>query len=131
MEKEEVLKLTAFLRTAFGADSLNVVPAPRDADRAVLRIGEKPIGAIEIDDEDGDHSFQLTMPVPAARDALQAHLRALFGNEKLRIAGRLKKTDSVELSNGDEFLGVLSADDAARSKWTLQMAILDIDLEDV
>jgi len=130
MEKEEVLKLTAFLRSALGNPDVMVVPASRDADKAVLRIGEKPIGGIEIDDEDGDHSFQLTIPVPVARDMLQAHLRTLFGNEKLRIAGRLKKTDSVELSNGDEFLGILSADDSQGSKWTFQMAILDFDLED-
>lgn len=130
MEKEEVLKLTAFLRNALGNPDVMVVPASRDADKAVLRIGEKPIGGIEIDDEDGDHSFQLTIPVPVARDMLQAHLRTLLGNEKLRIAARLKKTDSVELSNGDEFLGILSADDPKGSKWTFQMAILDFDLED-
>jgi hypothetical protein len=47
----------------------------------------------------------------------------------LTIAGRLKKTDSVELSNGPEFLGVVSADDAGGSSFTLQMAILDVDLD--
>jgi hypothetical protein len=47
----------------------------------------------------------------------------------LTIAGRLKKTDSVELNNGPDFLGVISADDPAASSYTLQMAILDVDLD--
>ena len=38
--------------------------------------------------------------------------------------------DSVELNNGPDFLGVISADDARLSAFTLQMAILDIDLDD-
>ena len=95
-----------------------------------MRLGEKRIGKISVDDEDGDRSFALEIPVPVAREALQSYLRKLFENDKLRIAGRLKKTDSVELSNGDEFLGVLSADDPKGASWTFQMAILDFDLEE-
>ena len=60
---------------------------------------------------------------------LQDYLRRLFENDKLTIAGRLKKADSVELSNGPDFLGVISADDPAAASFTLQMAILDIDLD--
>jgi hypothetical protein len=60
---------------------------------------------------------------------LQDYLRRLFENDKLTIAGRLNKTDSVELNNGPDFLGVISADDPAASSYTLQMAILDVDLD--
>src|SRR5579863_9712358 len=127
MEKQELVKLKAFLRQAFGSLDIDVQAHPRKGDEADVRLGERRIGSIEVDDEDGDRSFALTIPVPVARDALQSYLRKLFENEKLRIAGRLKKTDSVELSNGDEFLGVLSADDAKGASWTLQMAILDFD----
>jgi hypothetical protein len=130
MEKEELLKLRAFLRQALGAEGINVVAHPRDSDQAEVRLGEKRIGKISVDDEDGDRSFALEIPVPVAREALQSYLKKLFENDKLRIAGRLKKTDSVELSNGDEFLGVLSADDPKGASWTFQMAILDFDLED-
>ena len=70
------------------------------------------------------------MKVPVERPALQDYLRKLFENNKLTIASRLKKTDSVELSNGPEFLGVVSADDPKGTSFTLQMAILDIDLAD-
>ena len=131
MDKEELLKLQAFLRTSTGCNALKVVPHARKAKEAEVRLGERVIGAISVDDEDEDRSYAFAMPIAAARDTLQSHLRTLLGNEKLRISGRLKKTDSVELSNGDEFLGVISADDAARTSWTLEMAVLDFDLEDL
>ncbi len=43
----------------------------------------------------------------------------------------MKKTDSVELNSGDDFLGIISADDPKGKSFTLQMAILDFDLEDL
>ena len=43
---------------------------------------------------------------------------------------RAKKTDSVELNMGDDFLGIISADDPKGKTYTLQMAILDYDLEE-
>ena len=43
----------------------------------------------------------------------------------------MKKTDSVELNRGEDFLGVISADDPKGKSYTLQMAILDFDLEDL
>jgi hypothetical protein len=69
------------------------------------------------------------MKVPVGRPVLQDYLRRLFENDKLTIAGRLKKADSVELNNGPDFLGVISADDPEASSYTLQMAILDVDLD--
>jgi hypothetical protein len=64
------------------------------------------------------------------REVLQEYLRRLFENDEMKIVGRMKKTDSVELNRGDDFLGVISADDARGSSFTLQMAILDYDLDD-
>jgi hypothetical protein len=92
-------------------------------------LGECRLGTLTVDDEDGDRSFAFEMKVPVGRPVLQDYLRRLFENDKLTIAGRLKKADSVELSNGPDFLGVISADDPAASSFTLQMAILDIDLD--
>ena len=70
------------------------------------------------------------MSVPVGRSVLQDYLRRLFENDKLTVMSRLNKADSVELNNGPEFLGVVSADDPKGSSFTLQMAILDIDLDD-
>ncbi len=42
----------------------------------------------------------------------------------------MKKNDSVELNNGEDFHGISSADDPKGKTYTLQIAILDFDLED-
>jgi hypothetical protein len=95
-----------------------------------VSLGERKLGTITVDDEDGDRSFAFAMKVPVGRPVLQDYLRRLFENDKLTVAGRLQKTDSVELNNGPDFLGVISADDPAGASFTLQMAILDVDLDD-
>jgi hypothetical protein len=131
LDKTELHKLQAFLRRAFGNAGLRVGADPRDAERAEVRLGERKIASISVDDEDGDRSFSLEMKLPVERQALESYLRLLFENDKLKIVGRPRKTDSVELNSGDDFLGVVSADDPKGKSFTLQMAILDYDLEDV
>ena len=129
MDKAEIVKLREFLRKSFGADALQVTPNSRSKEAADVALGERKIGLITVDDEDGDRSFAFEMKVPVGREVLQDYLRKLFENDKLTIAARARKTDSVELNCGGEFLGVISADDAAASSYTLQMAILDVDLD--
>jgi Protein of unknown function (DUF3126) len=131
MDKTEILKLQAHLRRSFGADGIKVTPSSKSTDAADVQLGERKLGLITVDDEDGDRSFSFEMKAPVQRPVLQEYLRKLFENEKLKIMARARKTDSVELNNGDDFLGVLSADDAKGSTFTLQMAILDFDLEDL
>ena len=130
MDKAEIVKLRDFLRKSFGAPTLQVAPSSRSAESADVSLGERKIGAITVDDEDGDRSFSFAMKVPVGRPALQDYLRKMFGNDKLAVVARLKKSDFVELNNGPEFLGVISADDPKGSSFTLQMAILDIDLDE-
>jgi hypothetical protein len=129
MDKAEIVKLREFLRRSFGAPMLQVAPNLKSAEAADVLLGERRLGTLTVDDEDGDRSFAFEMKVPVGRPVLQDYLRRLFENDKLTIAGRLKKADSVELSNGPDFLGVISADDPAAASFTLQMAILDIDLD--
>ncbi|MGD0184083.1 MAG: DUF3126 family protein [Roseiarcus sp.] len=131
MDKQEILKLRAHLRRSFGSPTLAVVPSSRGRDAADVSLGERKVGSITVDDEDGDRSFAFEMKIPVERPVIQDYLRRLFENDKLRVVGRLKKTDSVELNNGDDFLGIVSADDPAGKTFTLQMAILDFDLEDL
>ncbi len=131
MTKDEILKLRAHLRRSFGSPTLTVTPSSREREATDVTLGERKIGKVILDDEDGDRSFSFAMPIPVDRATLQEYLRKLFENDKLRIVSRMKKMDSVELNNGDDFLGVVSADDKAGSAFTLQMAILDFDLEDL
>jgi hypothetical protein len=63
---------------------------------------------------------------------LEAYMKRLFGNAKLRVVPRPKKDDSAEVYVGDEFIGVLFVDDEDDERcYNFQMAILaaDLDLE--
>ncbi len=130
MDKAELHKLQSYLRTTLGNDGLRITPDQRDSDAADVALGERKIARILVDDEDGDRSFSFEMKVPVARPAIEEYLRLLFDNPKYRVVARVKKTDSVELNLGSEFLGVISADDPKGKSFTFQMAILDYDLED-
>ena len=131
MEKNELHQLQAFLRHSFTNPGMRVTPNPQKPDLANVALGERVLGTIEVDDEDGDRSFAFAMKVPVERPALESYLRLLFENDRLKIVSRAKKTDSVELLNGGEFLGIVSADDPKGKSYTLQMAILDMDLEEM
>ena len=61
---------------------------------------------------------------------LDAYLKRVFGNPKLRVVPRPKKDDSAEVYIGEEFIGVLFVDDEDGDKsYNFQMAILETDLE--
>ncbi|WP_424983062.1 DUF3126 family protein [Maritalea sp. S77] len=63
---------------------------------------------------------------------LQKYLQAKFGNPQLLVKARPKKTDSAEVYLGEEFIGVLYLDeDEGERSFNFQMAILDIDLDEV
>jgi hypothetical protein len=61
---------------------------------------------------------------------LDAYLKKLFGNQKMRVVPRPKKDDSAEVYIGEEFIGVLFIDDEDEDRsYNFQMAILESDLE--
>ncbi|HXX52165.1 MAG TPA: DUF3126 family protein [Xanthobacteraceae bacterium] len=61
---------------------------------------------------------------------LDAYLKKLFGNTRIRVVPRPKKEDSAEVYVGDEFIGVLFVDDEDDERsYNFQMAILGADLE--
>jgi len=61
---------------------------------------------------------------------LDAYLKKLFGNPRLRVVPRSKKDDSAEVYVGEEFIGVLFVDDEDEERsYNFQMAILGADLE--
>ena len=131
MNKSELHKLQDYLQRTFGNQSIKVLPNQGDGDRADVTLGERRIATLTVDDEDGDRSFSFEMKIPVDRQTLESYLRLLFDNEKFKVVPRAKKTDSVELNMGGDFLGVVSADDPKGKSFTLQMAILDYDLEEI
>jgi hypothetical protein len=130
VNKTELRKLQAFLRKSFGNEGIIVGLDPKDEDAAAVRLGERQIAQITVDDEDGDRSFAFAMKIPVGREVVQSYLQKLFENERLTLSARGRKGDFVELNSGEDFLGVISADDAKGSSYTLQIAILDIDLDE-
>ena len=61
---------------------------------------------------------------------LDAYLKRVFGNSKIRVVPRPKKDDSAEVYVGDEFIGVLFVDDEDDERsYNFQMAILGSDLD--
>ena len=62
---------------------------------------------------------------------LEAYIKRLFSNPKLRVVPRPKKDDSAEVYIGEEFIGVLFVDDEDDERsYNFQMAILEDDLVD-
>jgi hypothetical protein len=130
VDKAELRKLQEFLRKSLDNQGIRVTPDKRNPDAADVQLGERRIGAITVDDEDGDRSFSFEMKIPVERPVLQDYLRRLFETATLTVVPRGKKGDSVDLNNGGDFLGVISSDDPKAKSFTLQMAILDFDLDE-
>ena len=131
MDKAELRKLQEFLRKSLDNQEIKVTPGKRNPDNADVQLGERRIGVITVDDEDGDRSFAFAMNIPVERPVLQDYLRRLFDTAKLTVVPRGQKGDSADLTNGRDFLGVISPDDPKAKSFTLQMAILDFDLDEL
>ena len=136
MNVEEVRKLDAYLKRLFGNAHIRVVPKKGEA--AEVFIGDDDLGELTVDDEDGDRSYNFRMEILVGQDAisqplptLNAYLRNKFDNENIRVVARPKKTDSVEAYIGDEFIGVLFAEnESGKRSFIFELPILDVDLAD-
>lgn len=63
---------------------------------------------------------------------LQKFLQQKFGNRSIDVRPRPRKDDSVEVYVGEEFVGLIYVDDEDGDRsYNFQMAILDVDLDDV
>ncbi|HEY7299709.1 MAG TPA: DUF3126 family protein [Xanthobacteraceae bacterium] len=62
---------------------------------------------------------------------LEAYLRRKFDDERIRVTVRPRKTDSAEVSVGQEYIGVLFFDEKEATSCYFEMPILALDLEDV
>jgi len=135
VEVQEVRKLDAYLKKLFGNPHIRVVP--KKGDLAEVFVGEEDVGELNVDDEDGDRSYNFRMVVQVGSDpsiqpvpTLNAYLRAKFGNDNIRVVTRPKKMDSLEAYIGEEFLGVLFVEiEKGRRSYIFELPILDVDLE--
>jgi hypothetical protein len=134
LDVKEVRKLDAYLKKLFDNAQLRVVP--RTYDSAEIFVGEDALGELTVDDEEGERSYNFRMVIQLGSDpsiqpvpALTNYLRRRFGNDKLRVVTRPKKTDSLEAYLGDEFIGVLFVEnEKGRRSYIFELPILDVDL---
>jgi hypothetical protein len=111
---------------------------PKTYDTANIFVGEDEVGELNLDDEDGDRSFNFRMVIQVSSDptmqpipTLTNYLKRKFENDKIRVVTRPKKTDSLEAYIGEEFLGVLFLEaEKGRKSYIFEIPILDIDLVD-
>ena len=136
MDVQEVRKLDAYLKKLFGNTKVRVVP--KTYDTAEVFVGDDDVGELNLDDEDGDRSFNFRMVIQVGQDptmqpvpTLNAYLRHKFENDNIRVVTRPKKTDSLEAYIGEEFLGVLFLEnEKGRKSYIFELPILDVDLAD-
>ena len=63
MDKTELAKIEHYLRQKFANHAIKIAARPKKSDSADVYLGEEQIGTVSLDDEDGDRSFILTMPI--------------------------------------------------------------------
>jgi len=136
VDVHEVRKLDAYLKKLFGNAQIRVVP--KTFDSAEIFVGTDDLGELTVDDEEGDRSFNFRMVIQVGNDpsiqpvpTLNAYLRRKFDNENIRVVTRPKKTDSLEVYIGEEFIGVLFLEiEKGKRSYILELPILDVDLVD-
>jgi uncharacterized protein DUF3126 len=136
MTPQVITQLESYLRRVFGSQFLNVRARPKSADVADVFSRETQLGSITIDDEDGELTYQLgwsikDKPQPLSVQELtrlQTYLRDVLGSKTLSVRARGKLKDSAEVFVGDDSLAILSVE---RNSYEFQMAILEMDLDDV
>ena len=132
----EVRKLDAYLKKLFGNPNIRLVPKTYDSGE--IFVGEDDLGELTVDDEEGERSYNFRMVIQVGNDpsiqpvpTLNAYLRRKFDNENIRVVVRPKKTDSLEVYIGEEFIGVLFLEiEKGRRSYILELPILDVDLAD-
>lgn len=129
MEREVLDRLQDFLRRKLNPE-IGLAERARMKDMAEIILNDEPIGRVTVDDEDGERAYNVTVPIEMPPNPnLNETIRNKFGNQKLRVVPRPKKTDSSEIYLDDEYIAVLFRDDASGRSWTFEMAVLDFDLD--
>lgn len=134
MNVQEVRQLDGYLKKLFGTQNIRVVP--KGSDTAEVYVGDDDLGELTVDDEEGERSYNFRMVIQVGNDpsiqpvpTLNAYLRGKFENDNIRVVPRPKKTDSLEVYMGEEFIAVLFLEiEKGRRSYILELPILDVDL---
>jgi hypothetical protein len=138
VDVQQTRKLDAYLKRLFGNARIRVVPKAGKEDGADIHVGEERVGGLTVDDEDGERSYNLEIKFMLGEaanikslKAIEAVLRHKFDNEKIRVVARPRKTDSVEVMIGQEYIGVLFFDEKETRSCYFEMPILQFDLDEM
>ena len=131
LKQSEIDSLTTYLCKVFSTQELAVLLHPEDHDQALVAIGQEFFARIERDEDEGELSYNFSKEIPdQPYEEMCEHMQVVFNSKVIEVRKRGKKTDSVEIYKGEEFLGVLyDDDDNDNGMQVFNMAILDIDLE--
>jgi hypothetical protein len=117
----------------FGKDHAQTKDLGRDpirSDRIAVEAGHWHVARIVFNADQGIHSPGAQHVDVQEVRKIDAYLKKLFGNARIRVVPRAKKEDSAEVYIGEEFIGVLFVDDEDEERsYNFQMAILGTDLE--
>lgn len=133
MEQSELDLLTTYLNKVFNQTGLVVLSHPEDDEKALVADGQSLFGRIDRDEDEGELCYNFSKNIPdQPDDEMREHFREIFNGGAVELKKRANKQDSAEIYKGEEFLGVLYDDDGNEDGMQIfNMAILDIDLEDV
>lgn len=131
--RDDIPRLEAYLRKVFGSKAIAVKLAGKGAE---VSVGAKMLGKLVVDEEDGDRTYHFEWsinekPQPLSAQELvriQTYLRDTLGAKTLSVRARGRLKDSAEVFVGDESIAIVSAD---KDAYQFQMAILDIDLDEM
>jgi len=134
VDVHEIRKVEGYIRDKLGNAQLRIVPRPKKKDSADVLLGEKTIGVLSVNDDDGERDYNFGMPIAGAdlKDIgkVEGYIRRLFGNTALHVAPRPNKKDSADLLLGEEQIGSLYVDDeGGKRSYNLEIPILSFDLE--
>lgn len=133
--KQDIPRIETYLRKVFSARTLSVRPTATE-DTAEVLIGARSLGQIIADDEDGERTYHFEWVIKEAPQPftpqelvrVQTFLREILGTKTLSVRARGRLKDSAEVFVGEESIAIVSAE---RDAYQFQMAILDIDLDDL
>jgi hypothetical protein len=124
---KEVAKLEAYLKGRFRAPGLTI-RAAKGKDVAAVHLGDAKIGDLTRDDDEGELSYNFSMPLPGDADikAVEAALRDKLRIPTLTLVARQRIADSVEVMVQGENIATLYREGKG---YQFEMPILEIDLE--
>lgn len=134
----------------FNEKKLTIVPDNKNKNQAVVAVNKEFFAKLEKIEDEGEISYDFSKDIPDQPiDELNQYFKKLFKDKNMEVRQRpkgeayfkelleqgkdeseVKQSDSADIYKGKELIGVLF-DNESEGMQVFNMAILDIDLEDI